>query len=351
MGHAEIENKTPFAFEVMHLLDEEARPIVTALVKGTFQIDRGYCTVAEKQIPVNTGGECNGEDPATSSYKYEPEVAFFKGATDVVLIGHAYAPRSGTTQMLTTLQVGPVAKQVNVFGDRGWYAAGGQIGASRPNAFEKMPLIYERAAGGWDKSDPNRDLHTCELRNPVGVGYRGRRKVFEEGLRLPNLEDPRDPIRAFGDCPMPAGFGFISPHWYPRAQLAGTYDEAWQKGRAPLLPKDFDRRHLNAASLGLIANGYLRGDEQVTATGVTPEGHWSFALPGVPPPAARVVLVSGKETVLPAQLDTVILEPDEQRVMLLWRCHMALRTGPHDLRAIHVSPQEISANMGASNWR
>jgi hypothetical protein len=58
-----------------------------------------------------------------------------------------------------------------------------------------------------------------------------------------------------------AGFGFISPHWQPRAGLAGTYDASWQASRAPLLPVDFDRRHLNAVSPGLVAPGYLRGGE------------------------------------------------------------------------------------------
>ena len=34
----------------------------------------------------------------TSCYRYEPECAPFKPATDVVAIGHAHALRSGTTQ-------------------------------------------------------------------------------------------------------------------------------------------------------------------------------------------------------------------------------------------------------------
>ncbi|WP_281255421.1 DUF2169 domain-containing protein [Cystobacter ferrugineus] len=37
-------------------------------------------------------GESWGK-PGESSYKYEPEGAFIKPATDVALIGHAYAPR------------------------------------------------------------------------------------------------------------------------------------------------------------------------------------------------------------------------------------------------------------------
>lgn len=200
-----------------------------------------------------------------------------------------------------------------------------------------MPLIYERAFGGWDRTHPDKNLHTCELRNPVGVGFSSG-KVFEDGLRLPNLEDPRRPLRNFGEKPPPAGFGFVAPHWHPRAALAGTYDEAWTKSRAPLLPKDFDTRHMNAASPGLVAPGYLRGDEPVTAVGVKPDGqHFSFLLPGVRPPVARVALTYGDAKLVATNLDTVILEPDDNRVLLLWRACVVLRSGPHDVREIEVS--------------
>jgi hypothetical protein len=307
------------------------------LVKATFAIGRdGGCKRAETQIPPNFDGECWGDDPETSSYKYEPEVAFVKPATDVVLIGHAYASQAGTTDMRVGVRVGALSKQVLIFGDRAWFRTAGVVSSTKPLPFEKVPLVYERAFGGWDRghADPNR--HTYAARNPVGTGFRGS-GGFEEGIRLPNIEDPRAPISAFGDRPPPAGFGFVSPHWKPRAQLAGTYDQKWEKHRSPLLPKDFDRRHLNAASAGMVAEGYLRGDETVAAVGVTPEGRLHFALPGVPPPAVRVGLVDGEPHIVALNLDTVIIEPDEHRVMLLWRGNLALPTGPHDVRTIEVS--------------
>jgi hypothetical protein len=162
-------------------------------------------------------------------------------------------------------------------------------------------------------------------------------KTFEEGLRLPNIEDLEKPLQRFGEVVPPAGFGFVSPHWQPRAALAGTFDERWQKERAPLLPKDFDRAHLNAAAPGLGARGYLRGDEPVVAAGMSPQGTLRFALPGVPPPRARVVLRGGREQVVATNLDTVILEPDERRLLLLWRACLPLVTGPHDVKALELS--------------
>jgi hypothetical protein len=108
-----------------------------------------------------------------------------------------------------------------------------------------------------------------------------------------------------------------------------------------LLPADFDRRHFNAAPADLVAAGYLRGDEPVVVTGATPRGTLSFMLPAQSPPGVRVVLrgASEQRLTVAANLDTVIVEPDQLRVLLLWRAHIVLRTGPHDLAAIEVSAE------------
>jgi hypothetical protein len=337
MGHPAVDNQTPYAFEPLYLLNEEARPLLVIVVKGTFAIESGgLCRLAEAQVPVNVSGETYGDDSETSSYRYEPEVAFFKPATDVVMNGHAYGAHAGDRDVLVALRVAALQKSARVSGDRVWFRVAGGVSATRPVEIEKVPLQYERAFGGWDRTQEDPSRHRCEPRNPVGVGFRPSKK-FAEGLHLPNVEDVQHAIRAFGDSALPTGFGFISPHWQPRAPLAGTYDERWQDERAPLLPKDFDRRHLNAASPGLIAAGYLRGDEPVSAIGVTATGGITFALPGVPPPCARVALRSGEDQRMDTVLDTVIIEPDEPRVMLLWRAHLPLRSGPHDVTAIEIS--------------
>src|SRR5450631_2020210 len=336
MGHPAVANKTPFAFEALYLADEEFRPLVVPIVKATFVIERGgRCARAEEQLPLNVSGECWGDDPETSSYKYEPEVAFIKPATDVVLIGHAYAPRRDTREMGVSFRVGPLGKDILVSGKRVWFKTLGSVSMTKPVPFEKIPLTYERAFGGWDRDHPDPKKHACEPRNPVGTGFRGA-GGFVEGIRLPNLEDPRALIKGFGSRAAPVGFGFVSPHWHPRAELAGTFDQAWEKSRSPLLPKDFDRRHLNAASSGLTAAGYLRGDETVTAIGVTPEGPLSFALPAVAHPTVTVTSADARTKPVQMALDTIIVEPDERRVILLWRGHQILPSGPHDVKAIEA---------------
>ena len=56
----------------------------------------------------------------------------------------------------------------------------------------------------------------------------------------------------------------------------------------------------------------------------------------MPPPQVRVKIRQREQT-LAANLDTVIIEPDDRRVLLLWRACVPLPEGPHELRAVAVS--------------
>jgi hypothetical protein len=342
MAHAVIDNQTPFACATLFLANEEGQPLLVGVVKATYGINPHGLTVADKQLLVNPAGQYWG-DPDASSYKYEPDAAFIKVATDVVLIGHAYAPRAGAAEVNVSFRVGPLEKTVRVVGDRTWVK--GLLGASpsEPKPFERIPLLWERAYGGWDRTPEDPARHTFEPRNPVGVGIGQKNPDFAKALPVPNLEDPRKPIRHYGDTPPPAGFGFTGPSWQPRASFAGTYDENWTKTRMPLLPKDFDRRFFNAAAPGLIAPGYLQGSEPVVVQNAARTGTVSFSLPGVQAPQCLVTLVGRQDQTLKTQLDTVVVNLDENLLLLTWRTYLALRQGPHDVRALKVWAEGMPA--------
>jgi hypothetical protein len=104
-----------------------------------------------------------------------------------------------------------------------------------------------------------------------------------------------------------------------------------------MLPLDFDRRFFNAAAPGLVAPGYLRGDEEVVVFNTGPAPRLAFRLPGVPAPLCRVVLRGQVDVELSPRLDTVIVNADEQQVLLLWRAYTLIAGGPHDVAALVVS--------------
>jgi len=329
-----LANLTPFAAQLLLLSDEHGGDVLTCVVKATFVVRpgvNGSCAlaVADEQEPVCVAPVHYG-DPSTSSVKYDAEVALKKLGTDVALIGHAYS-QFAAEYLDVSLTVGPARAVVRVFGDRFWTTTLGRWTATPPQRFEVMPLVYERAFGGWDRSSPDPSHHEFEPRNPVGVGYVSRKHGLpREGAPLPNLENPYDPITAPTDSPAPAGFGFVGQHWLPRATYAGTYDDAWKTQRMPLLPSDFDPRFYNAAHPSLIFQGFLRGGEIVEVLNAWKHGPMRFALPALQP-FTTLRMADGATQRSGMGLDTVIVDTEMERLSLVWRASLLVHKRVHDI--------------------
>jgi hypothetical protein len=106
------------------------------------------------------------------------------------------------------------------------------------------------------------------------------------------------------------------------------------RNRRPRLPSDFDRRFFSAAAPGLVAPGYLRGNEDVVVLNAPSVPRLALRLPAVAAPWCRVARRHRQDVHLQTNLDTLIVNSDEQLLMLLWR---ACTPGdPHDVTAIEV---------------
>ena len=318
----QLDNQTPFKAAIAVLPDRSGIDTLYVIVKGTVTL-RPTLTLAEEQVPVTMADEYY-DDPATSSLRYESEMHLGKTGTDVLLIGSASAPNGKpVTRVQVGMSVGGRQKTILVTGDRVWQR--GQ--PSNPQPFESMPLVWERAFGGVHR---NGDKVQAEDRNPVGCGLAGGRAAEDmEGLPVPNLEDPAAPIEQMGQTPVPACFAPIAPSWLPRRAFAGTYDERWQRSRAPYLPDDFDPRFFQSASPEFAFDRYLQPGEPVQVVGVMADGPISFI---VPESYLRIaVTVAGATQEPPANLETLSIEPDENRACFTWRAAV-----PCDRKALKV---------------
>lgn len=321
----ELVNTTAFAAERLVLQDRAGRDVLVALAKCTYAVTARGLEIADQQLPVQLGDTFHGE-PGASSTALESDAVPWKPGTDIVALGHAWAPRGQARELDVELAVGPVRRALRVFGERRWSEAAGAVTITPPLPFERVPLVYERAFGGADQRAPDPRDHEVEPRNPVGVGLVAKRSRGSlDGAPLPNLEDPAALLREPGDRPEPAGFGFIGRGWQPRAALAGTYDAAWSAERAPLLPDDFDERFHNGAHPRLVSRGHLRGDEEVRLVNLGPGGVARFQLPGQAP---RITVTVGEVSEpLALAFDTLILDVDARRATLVWRGRRPLLQG------------------------
>ncbi|NNF16556.1 MAG: DUF2169 domain-containing protein [Gammaproteobacteria bacterium] len=335
MPHPEIQNRTSFSFEPILVQDENGRSIFGVIAKSTLALEHNGKVTLANAGPVSLKGEMYDTD-GEPWYKYEPETAFVKLTTDVVLIGHASSFQSGTKKIDVGIRCGPVAKRATVFGDRYWVVRNGAIAVTTPQPFERIPLTYDRAFGGWDKSDKDPEKYRWEPRNPVGTGFGKPLRGEGERLRLPNIENPEELLSTYGQVVTPTGFGFVSPSWQSRAQYAGTYDSQWEATRKPLLPSDFDRRYFNAASPGLISPQFLQGNEQIDIVNASPVPHLKFQLPGFPPPSCLFEHRDARQELIAMNLDTVIVDTDVMRVYMIWRAHTVVRDGAHSIVGVTI---------------
>jgi hypothetical protein len=318
----ELKNRTPFATALVPVIDVHGKEGATVIVKGTFLLPASRSASAplavhEQQAKIELGDVPFGDPPDKSSLRYAAESCPAKAATDVALVGQAYASRGRDEPVDVVVRIGPVAKMARVFGDRQWGKAAGRWRPSEPKPFDTMPLVFERAFGGWDTTSPDPRKHDFDSRNPVGVGFAASRSPNPEGHPLPNLEDPRFLIAAPKDRPAPAGFGFIGPSWSPRRERAGTYDDAWKKDRFPLLPLDFDPQFFQACPPDQVARGHLQGGEPVAISNASPSRELAFAVPKRN--LEITIWLRGEPTVHRPVLDTLVVEPDEQRVLCTWK--------------------------------
>jgi hypothetical protein len=341
----QLSNTSPFVAEMFGFPDCDGVDTLFVVVKGTFGCAAGLPSIADEQRPVTLADEYLGE-PGTSSLRYASEAHLAKPGTDVVVVGQACAPGE---RPLTVVDVGVgIAdrhKQARVHGDRYWTEGVGGVRPSRAKPFVRIPLTWERAFGGKHVPDPSKDVFLCEPRNPVGSGFLGKRAPHELlGQPAPNVEDPRAPIEGPGSRGKPVGFGPVAPSWAPRVQHAGTYDDAWERTRAPYLPRDFDRRFFNMATEELVFPQGLVGGEPVALLGLNPKGLLRFDLPccelGVH------VTLAGKRQRLACRLETVVLEPTDERFSLSWRASLRVDKQMLKVERVEVEIERLEGVRG-----
>ncbi|MGH8228995.1 MAG: DUF2169 family type VI secretion system accessory protein [Steroidobacteraceae bacterium] len=331
----QIDNQTPFYAVLSVLPDRDAIDTLHVILKATLTL-RPRLALASEQVPVTLADEYYG-DSTNSSLSSVSEIHIGKPGTDVLLVGRAWGAQGrAVRETLVRVLAAERQKSVRVVGDRVWGPDGMP---TAPEPFEAMPLVWERAFGGVHQLE---DRVLAEERNPIGIGFVGQRSAEElVGHPVPNLDRPLEPLERQGQHQTPVCFAPTAAHWLPRRAFAGTYDEVWQRKRAPYLPVDFDPRFLQCAAPELAFDRYLRGGEPIEVHGASPEGPIAFAIP-----AANLqveVQVAGSLEHPPVNLETVLLEPDENRVALTWRAALPCDRKVLKVERITVTRQRAGA--------
>ncbi|HYO54577.1 DUF2169 domain-containing protein [Archangium sp.] len=319
-----IDNRTAYAAERTWVRDKTGAHHWIVAVRATFAIgERGALSVADEQVPPREVAEYSGE-AGKSSLKYEADLGPMKPGTDLTVLGSAYTPHGRpATNVIAGFRIGNVRKAIQVFGERVYFPGLLGVGISRPVPFIKQPIRYEAAYGGTDTSDPNPARHVRDGRNPIGCGVAKNARTLVD-QQAHTLEYPgTDPAKAG-----PAGFGPIASYWSPRREYAGTYDERWKKHRKPLLPDDYDERFALCAPRDQQFHRYLRGGELLELANLTPAGVLRVTLPDIT--LLFATRINGRTEQHVGQLVSVIVEPDDGRLSLVYQSSLAVRAHEAD---------------------
>jgi hypothetical protein len=336
----ELHNGTKMQAGYTMAVQRDGRELLVVVVKGTFVIPQNGLEprLAEKQVPLVMSDVFTGE-PGFSAPLYEIDFAPRKPRCDVLLNGSAYAPGGRPAERVgVSLRVGSVTKAFDVVGNRVWQPGVLSASPSKPEPFTVMPISYNNAFGGVDKSDDQPPKAHWYPLNHAGVGYYPERSAKQlEGHRLPNTEEPGQPATNPRGKYRPMSYGPLGRAWQPRIALAGTYDQKWLDHKFPFLPDDFQDAYFQAAPTDQQMD-FPQGGEEVELVNLTPAHTASFRLPTMPVPF-EFFRRSGERITMTGAIDTLLFEPEKGRFTMSSRGTLPLKKNIHEMRCVVVGTQ------------
>ena len=277
---------------------------LTVVCRATFLLRPGECVLApDQEDPIEHDDHWN--DDAGRSLRVAGDLVPMKPRADITLVGHAFAPgQAAVRSLVVRLLVGELDKSIEVLGDRSFDPEGA---LHEGPLFSRMPLLYERAAGGPDTSNP--------------VGLRGQLNAYGR-VTVPNLQAPGVLITSPSDYIEPVGFGPIAPGWPTRQEKLGRGVEggALLDVHSGPLPEDLDPSYFNHAPRDQQVL-LLRDNERIVLEHLHPD-HPRFVtnLPGVRPRAT--VERQGITQAVPLRCDTLWIDTDRALCTLTWRAQV-----------------------------
>ena len=303
--------------------------VLTVVCRATFALRPGQSPLAPTQQPVATADVYTEGSRALQAAS---DLVPLKKQPEVLLTGHAFAPGGQRVpSFVARMAVGEIDKALQIAGDRAF----GLDGAlSDPAPFVRMPLAWERAAGGPDTSNPaGRPLGAAAVPDAYGR------------VPAPNLLPPGFHLASRSDIVPVVGLGPIAPHWPSRAGCLHRYAAGWDPARwhERPLPPDIDLAYFNAAPPDQRRAAPF-GEEQIYLENLHPLfAQLSTRLAPVSP-AVTVDRGQGSEP-LQMRCDTLVIDTDRGLAMLVWRGHLQLDhpDRPGRVTVTHAEPAEASA--------
>jgi len=329
-------NETPFQAGWNAGFQSDGREVVVVVAKATYNFtsESGQGPVISvEQVPL-LETDVFGEDPAFDAPLAENDFGLYKPACDVLVRGCAYAPHGRPTKEVPVgIRVASCTKSFVVVGPRVWQRSALATRKTSSKAFIEQEISYNTAFGGTDihPGDPSRILSFSP--NPVGTGF----CAFDENIDqmpLPTSEETSNRVTDPSGKYKPMALGPVGRNWDPRYKFAGTYDDEWLQEKVPLLPDDFNNLYYQAAPADQQIP-HPQGGEPIVLVNLSPEGRIQTSIPqeGV---YVTFITKAGDLAPIAANLDTIVLDTQANRMCLTWRCSRPMDRDVFELKEMLV---------------
>jgi hypothetical protein len=307
---------------------------LAVVCKGTYCLVPGIAELADNQDPLHEA-EVHADGDLARSLHAPADLVPLKPMVDVLLVGHAHAPRSEPARsLLARMTIGGIDKVVEAFCDRTW-TSDGRIVEGPPLA--KFSLAYEHAGAGSD------------LANVVGVragapDAQGRRTI-------PSLQHAGATHLLPTDAVAPVGFGPIAARWPARVGKLGGAAWQWTPGavQPSPFPPGFEPGFFNCAPPDQQL-GELRDGERLVLENLHAHvGRFDITLPGTRP-WAYLERPAGPSQDIPMRCDTLWIDTDRSVFTLVWRGQVSV-DGPEPQGRVLIANGESRRRLAWADVR
>jgi hypothetical protein len=338
---------------------------LVVLKKVTYSFDESGLCHQRKDSALNIEEECY--EKGSELIKKEFDLYPIKNKTDLIVKGSV---KGSNNQRI--LEVGIEVENRSKFsvyaiGNRkAYFDQSNKIVFTEPEIISEIPLSFAYAYGGFDQraeqdlppippsfiksfGDINFEYSSVYRypRNPCGKGYAViNQKGVLEDFNLPNLEDINNLIRPneliinqyenWINQPIPMATDWVNAAWFPRIVYFGIFPfdrkfnlvkELPETTKRYLTQEILNENFIEGDNYSNAANGahpglqfpYLKGNEKIKLTNIHPtKQEFVLQLPGDRPK----IWVDGRNgTLKPTTpvIHTIVIEPDEGRLSIVWR--------------------------------
>lgn len=331
-----LTNHTPLAALARPYRDHKGHNHILLVAKGSWRLSSGRMVSAEKQVGLHEQAvrlrigdlELDAAQRLAIQARQDEQIIWLehdmsppKPAFDVIVAGYVTAPAGHDKPYIdASIRIGSQRTGIRAFVPRYWCIGWlGYYVKAIANTVDRVPITYAvvDSAAGFPLDPPGAS-------NGLVAAW------------LPWIEAQRSPSRRLKRAKLPAGLGYwpdSAPH---RQQHTGTCDAAWEKKTAPNLPKNFNPRFYNAAHPDLQLSKTPPGGTPIELTHLAKRAVIECRFPTLS--LSVLASTAGGQALAAAllQADTLIIEPEFDRLSVVWRILLPAGTQESTLRSLRL---------------